>query len=105
MALFYYFCVYTFLLHCNKKLFILWSCTFCVSSFSLLCFYLGYFVLCRRFRRRPIISASIIIVFMPMTTTIMEGIVINGIYDYTIFVNNGKYNVNIYNSSHGQLCM
>jgi hypothetical protein len=29
----------------------------------------------------------------------------NGIYDYTSFVNNGKYNMNIYTSSHGQLRM
>ncbi len=35
ITLFYFLCVYVFLFHCNKDLFVLWSCTLHVLSFNL----------------------------------------------------------------------
>ncbi len=60
ILVFFSFCVYVYLFHCNKSLFILWSCIFYVFIFV-------FFVSCFGFRFKSILSSSISVVFVPMT--------------------------------------
>jgi hypothetical protein len=63
---FFFWCVYVCLFHCNKYLFVFWSYTFHVFSFSL-CILVLVFFRCFGVRFKPILLSFVFVIFIPMT--------------------------------------